>query len=139
MSMERFEEARRWFLQALRDLKAAETSLDAESYEWSSFQSQQAAEKAVKALNYAIGRSSWGHSIVELLDGLRNAYPEIGSYMSDARELDRHYIPSRYPNAFESGYPALYYDKVSAGRAVECAKRIIGRVEGELKRLGVRM
>jgi HEPN domain-containing protein len=48
--MERFEEARRWLLQALRDLRAAEESLRTESYEWTAFQSQQAAEKAVKAL-----------------------------------------------------------------------------------------
>ena len=32
------------------------------------------------------------------------------------RELDRHYIQSRYPNAFESGYPALYYDEEVANR-----------------------
>ena len=137
--MERFEEARRWFLQALRDLRAAGESLRTESYEWSSFQSQQAAEKAVKALGYALGRISWGHSVTELLEGLRESLPEAESYMSDSRELDRHYIPSRYPNAFESGYPALYYDIETAGRAVECARRIIDWVEGELKRLGVKI
>lgn len=137
--MERFEEARRWFLQALRDLRAAEESLRTESYEWSSFQSQQAAEKAVKALGYALGRIGWGHSVTELLEGLRAVLPEASSYMNDSRELDRHYIPSRYPNAFESGYPALYYDLEVARRAVECARRIIGWVEGGLKLLGVKI
>lgn len=55
--MERFEEARRWFLQPLRELRAAEESLRTESYEWSSFQSQQAAEKAVK-----VSDKPWGAS-----------------------------------------------------------------------------
>lgn len=70
---------------------------------------------------------------------MRASLLEAGSYMSDSRELDRHYMPSRYPNAFESGYPALYYDIEAAGRAVECAGRIVDWVEGELKRLGVKI
>jgi len=32
--VERFEEARRWFLQALRDLKAARDSRSSGNYEW---------------------------------------------------------------------------------------------------------
>ncbi|MEM4970848.1 MAG: HEPN domain-containing protein [Sulfolobales archaeon] len=137
--MERFEEARRWFAQALRDLKAARDSLEDGNYEWSCFQSQQAAEKAVKALLYAYGRSSRGHSVVELLAIAR----EVGSLNEDlfiyARELDRHYIPSRYPNAFESGYPGMYYDEATARRALEAAEKIMRWVEKWLKSLGVEM
>jgi len=59
--------------------------------------------------------------------------------MNDSRELDRHYTPSRYPNAFDSGYPALYYDKEVASRTIECAKRIIGWVEGELGHLEMKI
>jgi HEPN domain-containing protein len=85
--MERFEEAHRWLLQALRDLRAAEESLRTESYEWSAFQSQQAAEKAVKALGYALGRISSGQSVTEPLMGLREILPEAESHMNDSREL----------------------------------------------------
>jgi HEPN domain-containing protein len=49
------------------------------------------------------GRSTWGHSVVELLDYLRDVVDVPGELYTYARELDRHYIPSRYPNAFESG------------------------------------
>lgn len=135
--MERFEEAKRWFAQALRDLKAARDSLEDGNYEWSCFQAHQAAGKAVKALLYAYGRSSWGHSIVELL----SIAGELGGLSEDllvyARELDRHYIPSRYPNAFESGYPGMYYDEVTARRALEAAEGILGWVRERLRSFGV--
>ncbi len=95
-------EAKRWFLQSLRDLKAAKDSFKTENYEWASFQAQQSAEKAVKALLYGLGIGVLGHLIVELLDMLK----EQGGYeiIAYARELelDRHYIPSRYPNSYES-------------------------------------
>ncbi len=135
--LERFEEARRWFLQALRDLKAAGDSLRSGNYEWSCFQAQQAAEKAVKALMYAHGKSSWGHSIIELLTELsidEHIPEELCVY---ARELDRHYIPSRYPNAFESGYPGMYYDEPTAEKALMAAKNIVEWVKKRLMEIGV--
>ena len=135
--MERLEEARRWFMQALRDLKAATDSLRTENYEWSCFQAQQAAEKAIKALLYAYGQSSWGHSIVELLNELKR-FERIEEYLYvHARELDRHYIPSRYPNVFESGYPGMYYDEPTAKKAIEAAKTILEWVRKCLQNLGL--
>jgi HEPN domain-containing protein len=50
--LERLEEARRWLSQVLRDLGASLSSLRSGYFEWSRFQAQQAAEKAVKALLY---------------------------------------------------------------------------------------
>ncbi len=137
--MERFEEAKRWFLQALRDYKAAQDSLRNENYEWSCFQAQQAAEKALKALLYAHGRSAWGHSLVELLNYLKDVEDVREDYYVDARELDRHYIPSRYPNSSESGYPGMYYDEPTACRALEACKRIIDWVKGCLGSLGLKI
>ena len=137
--MERLEEARRWLMQAKRDLEAARVSAANGLYEWACFQAQQAAEKAVKALLYALGRSPWGHSIVELMEYARR-HVEVGEeLMVAARELDRHYIPSRYPNAFESGYPGIYYDAPTAERAIRAAETIIGWVEEQLRRLGLRL
>jgi len=137
--LERFEEARRWFAQALRDFKAARDSLEDGNYEWSCFQAQQAAEKAIKALLYAYGRSAWGHSLVELLNYLRSVV-EVGEelYVA-ARELDRHYIPSRHPNAFESGYPGMYYDRPTAERAISCAEVVLGWVKRHLRSLGLEL
>lgn len=135
--MERLEEAKRWFTQALRDLRASVSSLESGYYEWSCFQAQQAAEKAVKALLYAYGRSAWGHSVVELLDYLGNAIEVPEELYVYARELDRHYIPSRYPNAFESGYPGMYYDKVVAERTINSAETLISWVRARLRTLGL--
>ena len=135
--MERIEEAKRWLLQALRDLKATNDSLQTDNYEWACFQAQQAAEKAVKALLHCYGRSAWGRSIVELPDSLRDIKEVSEDFYIAARELDRHYIPSRYPNAFESGYPGMYYDEPTAERAIKAAEKIIEWVRTRLKTLGV--
>ncbi len=121
----------------MRDLKAAHDSLEDGNYEWSCFQSQQAAEKAVKALLFAYGRSAWGHSITELLNYVREFENVDEGLFVAARELDRHYIPTRYPNAFESGYPGMYYDRPTAERALEQAKRIVEWVKGKLRSFGL--
>ena len=42
-----------------------------------------------------------------------------------AKELDRHYIPTRYPNFHPEGAPMDYYTGNDAKRAVENARRII--------------
>ncbi len=52
--------------------------------------------------------------MVELLDYLGSTVEVPEDLYVYARELDRHYIPSRYPNVFESGYPGMYYDRVVA-------------------------
>jgi len=137
--LERFEEAKRWFQQALRDLEASVSSMRNGYYEWSCFQAQQACEKAVKSLLYATGKSAWGHSIIELLEYLRGDIEVEAEIYTHARELDRHYIPSRYPNAFESGYPALYYDEEVANRAINSCREIIKWVKKQLERIGLKM
>lgn len=134
--MDRLSEAERWLKQALRDLDAAKGSLADGYYEWACFQAQQAAEKAVKALLYGLGVGAWGHSIVELLGILKDRY-DVEELMPLARELDRHYIPTRYPNSFESGYPAMYYDYEAAERAIKAAEAIITWVRGRLRELGL--
>jgi len=135
--LERLAEAKRWLFQALRDLKAAKDSTNAGNYEWASFQAQQSAEKAVKALLHGLGMGAWGHSLVELLEALKNqGIEEVIVY---ARELDRHYIPSRYPNSYESGYPAMYYDKETAERAINYCEAIINWARMHLEKLGLRM
>jgi hypothetical protein len=64
-------------------------------------------------------------AIVELLNYLKDVEGVPEELYTYARELDRHYIPSRYPNAFESGYPALYYDSAVAERALNSANKLL--------------
>ncbi|MGC9149434.1 MAG: HEPN domain-containing protein [Sulfolobales archaeon] len=51
-----------------------------------------------------------------------------------ARELDRHYIPSRYPNAHPAGTPHEAYDHETSRRAIECARRIIDYARGLIRK-----
>ena len=43
-----------------------------------------------------------------------------------AKGLDKHYIPTRYPNGFDSGAPTDFYTEKEAGEAVDAADTIIG-------------
>lgn len=138
--MERFEEAKRWFLQAVRDLKASRDSHSAGNFEWAVFQAQQSAEKSLKALLHAHGRGAWGHSVLELFEALRDIYSlELDQFLSKARELDRHYIPSRYPNAFESGYPGQFYDEETSTRSITYAEEILNWAKKKLHEIGLRL
>jgi len=47
-----------------------------------------------------------------------------------ARELDRHYIPSRYPNAHPAGSPHEAYDESTSKRTLEAAEAILNFVKG---------
>lgn len=105
-------------------------------YNASAFYAHQAAEKAVKALLYYVNEAPWGHSVRVLLQRYferSGAKPE-DELLSCARELDRHYIPSRYPNAHPSGTPHEAYDEEASSRALQAAKRIIDYVKEALSR-----
>ena len=45
--------------------------------------------------------------------------------MIHARELDRHYIPSRYPDAHPSGTPHEAYDEETSKRAIKAAEEVV--------------
>jgi HEPN domain-containing protein len=51
------------------------------------------------------------------------------------RELDRYYVPSRYPDAFSSGHPGAYYGRLVAGRAL--GGKLVDWVGKRLKLLSV--
>ncbi len=114
-----------WLRQAVKDLEHAERSISSGDYEWACFAAQQAAEKAVKALYQKIGVEIWGHSVSRMLEQLPEPHKPSRELIDKAKELDRHYIPSRYPNAHPEGAPMDYYTKSDAERAVRHAGEII--------------
>jgi len=116
---------RDWLAQAKRDLNAAKDSLEDENYEWSAFQAQQAAEKAVKAFLRFHHYEMEGHTLVHLFSKVQEFVALPDSFMELARELDRHYIQPRYPNAFSEGYPGEFYDRATAERCIEYAEKIL--------------
>ena len=128
------ERSRDWFRQAERDLAHAEKDLHDGYYEWACFSAQQAAEKAVKALHYALGQEAWGHVIARLLEELPLEVPE--TLKDKARVLDGFYIPPRYPNGFPEGAPFEHYGKLQAEEALEYAREILEFVRKALARKG---
>ena len=118
--------------QAEADLRHARHSLEAGDFEWCCFSAQQAAEKAIKALFMARSRDAWGHTLTVLLGNLSEIedVPEV--LIDDAKTLDKHYIPTRYPNGFDEGAPTDFYTSadgetalISAGAIIEfCADKI---------------
>ncbi len=119
------ERSRDWFRQAEADLNAARNLLNARDFNWAAFVSQQAAEKAVKALFQRRHLEAWGHSVTELLRNLPSDVKAPPELVDLGRELDKHYIPTRCPNAFDRGAPMDYYTEQEAEVAIANAEAII--------------
>jgi len=116
--------ARDWLAQAAHDLQHAQHALEDADYDWACFAAHQAAEKAVKALFLLRGGEGWGHSITRLLRDLRQKQTVANELIQAAQRLDKHYIPTRYPNGFDTGAPRDYYTADEAQQAISDAQRI---------------
>ncbi|MFQ5751921.1 MAG: HEPN domain-containing protein [bacterium] len=114
-----------WMRQAKRDLSHARNALADADYEWSCFAAQQAAEKAVKAVFQKLHAEAWGHSITALLAKLAESSEVPKNLLDKAKELDKHYIPTRYPNGFDLGAPLDYYTEKEAKRSIANARDIL--------------
>jgi HEPN domain-containing protein len=124
------ERSRDWFTQALRDLEHAENDVRGGFYDWACFSAQQAAEKGVKAALQKLGAEAWGHSVASLLEALPQKPP--ANLLDHALELDKAYIPARYPNAHPSGAPHQLYVEAEARRLIGYAREIIKHCESLL-------
>jgi HEPN domain-containing protein len=133
MSVEKQQlEARRWLATAVDDLEAARLLADGGKHAHACFAAQQAGEKAIKALWCFRGADPWGHSVQRLLRDLEP--PEVRSELADLLEdgamLDRHYIPTRYPNGLPDLTPGEVYFRRDADACMDAAGRIIDRARG---------
>ncbi len=125
-----------WLRQAQADVEHAQSALDNGDYEWSCFASQQAAEKALKGLFYFLHGDPWGHSLLVLMEGLPDPIRAsvTAELLDSARALDKHYIPTRYPNGFAQGAPTDYYTKRDAEDSIEHAKSILSFCQSKVHR-----
>ena len=121
-----------WMRQAKRDLQQAGILLESDGYEWCCFVAQQSAEKAVKAVFQKLGANAWGHSVNLLLSSLPEPVRPAVDLIDKAKELDKHYIASRYPNSYPSGAPFQYYTRLEAERSIQYAKEIISFCEDRI-------
>ena len=115
---------RDWWEQAARDLAHADHALADKDYEWSAFAAQQASEKAMNALIQSMGGEPWGHSVTALVDSLPSNVQVSEEVQEASKRLDKHYIPTRYPNGFASGYPGQLYTRGEAEGAIADARLI---------------
>lgn len=121
--------------QAEGDLNHAQSDLERGFYEWSCFSSQQAAEKAVKAVFQKLGAEAWGHSVSDLLQELSKRQEVSRQLVDGALELDKAYIPARYPNAHPSGSPRTRYIEEEARRLLTHAEKIVTFCKSLLPRI----
>ncbi len=124
-----------WLNQAKRDYEKAKLDFEYSYYEWCSFTAQQAAEKAVKALYYRMNKLIFGHSIVKMLEGLKEELDIPEEIMHSARILDRYYKESRYPNGFPDGSPFQFFDEHIAKEALDASGKILRFCEDNLNRI----
>ena len=123
-----------WLKQAEADLTHARISLDAGSHEWSCFAAHQVAEKAVKALFLRLEMEAWGHTVTALLGNLPDASMAPDSVVDGGKLLDRHYIPTRHPNGFDSGAPTDFYRAADAQEAIRSAELILEFCRDQIRR-----
>jgi HEPN domain-containing protein len=119
-----------WLDQAQGDLAHARHVAEAGFFDWACFSAQQAAEKAVKAALQRHGADVWGHSVVDLLNALAEVADVPPHLLDQALELDKAYIPTRYPDAHPSGSPRRRYTRSEAERLVPYAANILSFCAG---------
>ena len=114
-----------WMRQADADLRHARNALKDGDHEWSAFASQQAGEKAIKALYQVLHLDAWGHTLSVLLASLPEQSRPGQQLIDLGKALDKHYIPTRYPNGFERGAPTDFYTHDEAALAIRQAEAIV--------------
>ncbi len=128
-------EYQKWLAQALRDLRTAENSLNSGDYYACAFWSQQAVEKALKALLISRGgKVVKGHDLVELGYIIRYELRiDVSRIMDHLRELTMHYTVSRYPPDAANGLPYEVYTEGKARRVLEMAREVVEWVRQNLQ------
>lgn len=121
-----------WLRQAEADLKHAHNATTAGDFDWACFAAQQAAEKALKAVILRLGGEPWGHSVTVLSGNVAERVTLPPGLLEAGKRLDKHYIPARYPNGFDSGAPTDFYTLDEARNAVADAQTFLDFARGSL-------
>jgi len=125
-----------WLDQSRHTLDSAKHLAEGGFHDGACFQSQQAAEFAIKAPYLSLKFEGWGHSLTSLLKEIERSVKVPENVLRAAKRLDRHYIQTRYPNGFDKGSPKDYYTEEDSKEAIQHAKAIIGFCEASLPQKG---
>ncbi|MHA1191615.1 MAG: HEPN domain-containing protein [Promethearchaeota archaeon] len=124
-----------WLEEAEWDLENAKILLKNKRYSTVVFHSQQAAEKALKAVLYFNNINGWGHSIFTLLEKYKELKKiDLHNLSSYALNLDKHYITTRYPDALPDLAPHKAYNNQEAEIAIDQADKLIQFVKKEIEK-----
>lgn len=128
-------ESKKWLVQAEADIRAAKDSLNDGHFDWCCFQSQQAAEKALKTFLYEKGYTSiLTPSLKELVRECKRLEASFGEIEGQARFLDMFYIPTRYPNGLAGDIaPAEFYEREDGEKCLSYAELILNVAKRFLK------
>jgi len=120
------EEAEHWFREALNELELAKRLLELDYLNYTCFHSHQAVEKALEALIIQRLRviPPKTHNLIELAEKLRDGGLPTNEVMDDLKDLNPHYLVSRYPDA-ANGVPSEVYSRRAAESCVRMATRVI--------------
>ena len=127
-------EGARWLRQAQQDLDDAEFTREGARFNLACFLGQQAAEKAIKAFLYFRGAEDvWGHSLIDLCEDAKIFEMFFDTIKSEARQLDKYYGITRYPEFLPGGIPSEAFDRVDADRAIELSKIVVDFVRKRVR------
>ncbi len=119
-------EGMRWLRQAEHDLAFGRLAVREGFHAQACFVAQQSAEKAAKAVAYGLGeRVVLGHSLVELVERLKERVPAMTPLREMAGLLDQFYVATRYPNGLPGGVPFEAFGRAQAEQALEGAARFV--------------
>jgi HEPN domain-containing protein len=131
-----FMEAQRWLITAEDDLDTAKILYEKGKYAHACFHTQQAGEKALKALWFFLDLEPWGHSVRLLIDELkeksRPVYLRLSKEASRAAVLDRYYIPTRYPDGLPDIRPDQAFMDDDAVLGMKLAAELVRFVNKEM-------
>lgn len=88
---------------------------------------------ALRAVFQKLGMEAWGHTLTALVGNLPAALAPQPDLIDCAKTLDKHYIPTRYPNGFESGAPTDCYTQEEAQRAIREAEVVLGFCHDQIR------
>lgn len=118
--------------EAEREIEYIEWDIKGKKWNPACFWSQQAAEKALKALWAFHGRKPIKiHRLETLIKGVADKSPVIEKYLKTAMFLDQFYIETRYPDFIDE---RIIISKILGERALRSARKIIASVKKELSR-----
>ena len=127
------EEARRWFVTGQDYLDAALILRQNHKHAHSCFHAQQAVEKAIRGLWYFFDEEPWGHSIIRLIQDLKDidekVFSRLKKFINDAKKLDRYYIFTRYPSGLPDITPDVAYCEDDSQYCIDTAQKILKNVE----------